>query len=152
METKKSIRKRPSKPRAQPLRRGKACLNCRHLKIRCDGVHPICGNCTRVPKDDPCEYTDVTSKTMELENTVFQLQSSLNDLANVPGTWGSAGSYNSRSDSRHISGSPEFSVASSPYSDFSAESAPHTPPDIFIYDEPNFGTIQALLQYFLPHA
>ncbi|KAK7019632.1 hypothetical protein R3P38DRAFT_2975538 [Favolaschia claudopus] len=38
--------------RRPPLKRGKACLNCRHLKIRCDGVHPICGPCIRIPKDD----------------------------------------------------------------------------------------------------
>ncbi|KAF8176138.1 hypothetical protein K438DRAFT_1770675 [Mycena galopus ATCC 62051] len=49
------------KPRTEPLQRGKACLNCRHLKIRCDGVRPVCGPCTRVPKDDG-------SQVKELEN------------------------------------------------------------------------------------
>ncbi|KAF7292034.1 Zn(2)-C6 fungal-type domain-containing protein [Mycena indigotica] len=52
----KPKRIRAPKPRKPALRRGKACLNCRHLKIRCDGVHPICGNCVRVPKDEPCIF------------------------------------------------------------------------------------------------
>ncbi|CAK5267156.1 unnamed protein product [Mycena citricolor] len=63
------------------LRRGKACLNCRHLKIKCDGERPVCGPCTRVPKDDPCEFTDDgTSRTVELENTIVRLQSRIDEL------------------------------------------------------------------------
>ncbi|KAJ7915141.1 hypothetical protein B0H13DRAFT_2270494 [Mycena leptocephala] len=70
--------------KSPPLRRGKACLNCRHLKIRCDGVRPVCGQCTRLPKEDQCEYTDTTSRTQELENTVYRLQSRLNELQQGP--------------------------------------------------------------------
>ncbi|KAJ7122217.1 hypothetical protein C8R44DRAFT_705188 [Mycena epipterygia] len=81
------------KQRGQPLRRGKACLNCRHLKIKCDGVRPVCGQCKRVPKEDQCEFTDTMSRTQELESTVFHLQSRLNALqsvagpSNYPGPW-----------------------------------------------------------------
>ncbi|KAF7293059.1 Zn(2)-C6 fungal-type domain-containing protein [Mycena indigotica] len=58
----KPKRYRAPKPRTPALRRGKACLNCRHLKIRCDGVQPICGNCVRLPKDDQCTYNFTASR------------------------------------------------------------------------------------------
>ncbi|KAJ7196833.1 hypothetical protein GGX14DRAFT_472931 [Mycena pura] len=78
----KHARTRPPKPRAEPLRRGKACLNCRHLKIRCDGVRPVCGPCVRVPKDDECEYADVNSRTKELQATIKRLQARVEELEN----------------------------------------------------------------------
>ncbi|KAF9257219.1 hypothetical protein L218DRAFT_935965 [Marasmius fiardii PR-910] len=62
------------------LRRGKACLNCRFLKIKCDGVKPTCGQCIRVPKDDPCEYTDGPSRTVLLQQNVAQLQARIREL------------------------------------------------------------------------
>ncbi|KAG7098039.1 hypothetical protein E1B28_000015 [Marasmius oreades] len=62
------------------LRRGKACLNCRFLKIKCDGVKPTCGQCIRVPKDDPCEYTDGPSRTILLQQNVAQLQARIREL------------------------------------------------------------------------
>ncbi|KAF8881781.1 hypothetical protein BD779DRAFT_1675292 [Infundibulicybe gibba] len=67
---------------ARPLRRGKACMNCRFLKIKCDGVKPICGPCLRHPKDDPCEYSDGPgrSRTKVLEDTVSRLEARLNEL------------------------------------------------------------------------
>ncbi|KAJ7745646.1 hypothetical protein B0H16DRAFT_1376371 [Mycena metata] len=76
----KPLRNRPPKPRTEPLRRGKACLNCRHLKIRCDGVRPVCGPCTRVPKDDDCEFTDVSSRTKELQATINRLKARVKEL------------------------------------------------------------------------
>ncbi|KAJ7197918.1 hypothetical protein GGX14DRAFT_402235 [Mycena pura] len=62
------------------LRRGKACLNCRHLKIR-----PMCGPCNRLPKDDPCEYPDSMSRTQELQETIVRLQSRVDDLQGTAG-------------------------------------------------------------------
>lgn len=34
---------------------GIACQSCRDSKIRCDGVRPVCGGCSR--KDKECQYT-----------------------------------------------------------------------------------------------
>ncbi|KAJ7238120.1 hypothetical protein B0H12DRAFT_1075388 [Mycena haematopus] len=113
-EDDKKAKSLPGKSRAQPLRRGKACLNCRHLKIKCDGVRPVCGQCTRIPKDDPCEFTDVSSRTMELENTVFRLQSRINELEGVPGPSSSTGYL------QHGWPATEFSRMNSPFSGSSA--------------------------------
>ncbi|KAJ7451256.1 hypothetical protein B0H11DRAFT_1877264 [Mycena galericulata] len=79
------------KERGNPLRRGKACLHCRHLKIKCDGTRPVCGPCQRVLKKDQCEYNDTTSRSQELENTVFRLQSRLSELENTAGPSNYAG-------------------------------------------------------------
>ncbi|KAJ7614454.1 hypothetical protein FB45DRAFT_1110185 [Roridomyces roridus] len=74
--------------RSTPLRRGKACFNCSHFKIKCDGV--TCGPCRRMPKADPCEFNDSLSRTQELEHTVFRLQSQLNELHGGGGVWPSS--------------------------------------------------------------
>ncbi|KAF9017738.1 hypothetical protein BDZ89DRAFT_1140522 [Hymenopellis radicata] len=66
----------------KPLKRGKACLTCRFLKIKCDGAKPICGPCLRHPKDDECEYADSPrrSRTKQLEDQVARLEARLRDL------------------------------------------------------------------------
>ncbi|KAF7290019.1 Zn(2)-C6 fungal-type domain-containing protein [Mycena chlorophos] len=67
---------------ARPLKRGKACMNCRFLKIKCDGLKPICGPCQRAPRDDECEYADgpTRSRTKALEVTVQRLEARLHEL------------------------------------------------------------------------
>ncbi|KAJ4485304.1 hypothetical protein J3R30DRAFT_3438670 [Lentinula aciculospora] len=71
----------PGAGTSKPLKRGKACLTCRFLKIRCDGARPICGPCQRTPKDDPCEYADGPgrSRTRALEETVSRLEARLRE-------------------------------------------------------------------------
>ncbi|KAJ3982270.1 hypothetical protein F5890DRAFT_1530564 [Lentinula detonsa] len=71
----------PGTGTSKPLKRGKACLTCRFLKIRCDGARPICGPCQRTPKDDPCEYADGPgrSRTRALEETVSRLEARLRE-------------------------------------------------------------------------
>ncbi|KAF5384658.1 hypothetical protein D9757_007485 [Collybiopsis confluens] len=71
----------PSGGITKPLKRGKACLTCRFLKIRCDGARPVCGPCQRTPKDDPCEYADGPgrSRTRALEETVSRLEARLRE-------------------------------------------------------------------------
>ncbi|KAJ7186441.1 hypothetical protein C8R46DRAFT_880063 [Mycena filopes] len=80
-----------SKP--PPLQRGKACYACRRRKMKCDGVHPICGQCARVGKEEDCEYThgqrraraeilqesisQVESRIYELEHPTHQRQASV---------------------------------------------------------------------------
>ncbi|EEB90774.1 hypothetical protein MPER_10976, partial [Moniliophthora perniciosa FA553] len=84
-DTDKSRRRREKNVFKQPgglkhLRRGKACLNCRFLKIKCDGVKPTCGPCIRVPKDDPCEFTDGPSRTVMLQENLARLQARVREL------------------------------------------------------------------------
>ncbi|KAF9563100.1 hypothetical protein CPC08DRAFT_761049 [Agrocybe pediades] len=69
---------------AKPLKRGKACMSCRFLKIRCDGEKPICGPCRTHPRDDECEYADGPgrSRTKVLEDTVSRLEARLLELEN----------------------------------------------------------------------
>ncbi|KAL0579394.1 hypothetical protein V5O48_002619 [Marasmius crinis-equi] len=78
----KSSSPRPSS--SKPLKRGKACLTCRFLKIKCDGARPICGPCQRHPKDDPCEFADGPgrSRTRVLEDTVSRLEARLREYEN----------------------------------------------------------------------
>ncbi|KAJ7030697.1 Zn(2)-Cys(6) binuclear cluster domain-containing protein [Mycena alexandri] len=145
------------KQRAQPLRRGKACLNCRHLKIKCDGARPVCGQCTRVPKEDPCEFTDTMSRTQELESTVQRLQFRLNELQGVtgPSNHGHGGRYRQASDARSspFSGS-SGSDASPTFPSFNSRphSAPSSDSSFLDFQEPPLVVIQMLLQTFLPHA
>ncbi|KAJ7099277.1 hypothetical protein B0H15DRAFT_796964 [Mycena belliarum] len=67
---------------ARPLKRGRACMACRFLKIKCDGQKPICGPCRKHPKDDDCEYSDgpARSRTKALEDTVARLEARLHEL------------------------------------------------------------------------
>ncbi|KAJ7023359.1 hypothetical protein C8F04DRAFT_1134562 [Mycena alexandri] len=67
---------------ARPLKRGRACMNCRFLKIKCDGLKPVCGPCRKHPKDDECEYSDgpARSRTKALEDTVQRLEARLHEL------------------------------------------------------------------------
>ncbi|KAJ7016947.1 hypothetical protein C8F04DRAFT_1158646 [Mycena alexandri] len=154
----KPPRKRPPKPRTEPLRRGKACLNCRHLKIRCDGARPVCGPCTRVPKDDECEFTDVNSRTKELQATINRLKARVKELEDPktvspamvltrpdsPGPIASGSSLWARRSPTSGSISEGSSLISSP----DAESN-HS---FLGVQEPPFAMMQMLLDQFLPHA
>ncbi|KAJ7750730.1 hypothetical protein DFH07DRAFT_1062079 [Mycena maculata] len=118
----------------QPLRRGKACLNCRHLKIRCDGTRPVCGPCQRVPKDDPCEFTDTTSRTQELEHAVFRLQSRINELEGASGS----SNYGFPYDSQHAS------ARASPFSSPGSQSSPSEDSSFLGFQEPPLVMIQTI--------
>ncbi|KAJ6562257.1 hypothetical protein B0H19DRAFT_1027049 [Mycena capillaripes] len=130
-------------------------LRNRHLKIKCDGVRPVCGQCTRIPKDDPCEFTDATSRTMELENAVFRLQSRINELESAPGPSNSMG-YSQHALGAHRWLPAEHPRRSSPFSNSSAgsRSSPQASADSSFVgtEEPPLVVIQMLLDYFLPHA
>ncbi|KAJ6573161.1 hypothetical protein DFH09DRAFT_396460, partial [Mycena vulgaris] len=118
--------------RTQPLRRGKACLNCRY--------RPVCGPCMRVPKDDECEFTDTMSRTQELEHTVLRLQSRLDELQGVPGP-------------SNYAGPSHFPARNSPFSGSSgSQSSPSSENSFVGFQEPPFMMIQMLLQHFLPQA
>ncbi|KAJ7067373.1 hypothetical protein C8F01DRAFT_1121092 [Mycena amicta] len=162
-EPKKAPRRRPPKPRTEPLRRGKACLNCRHLKIRCDGARPVCGPCVRVPKDDQCEYTDVSSRTKELQTTIARLKARVNELENpgstppiilvqseLAGPSESLVGGNYEGSSSMLPPSP--SAASSGFSDVSGLSREGgSESSLLGVQEPPFEMMQMLLDAFLPH-
>ncbi|KAG6830373.1 hypothetical protein H0H92_001010 [Tricholoma furcatifolium] len=71
-----------AKAMAKPLKRGKACLNCRFLKIKCDAAKPTCGPCRKHPKEEDCEYADGPgrSRTKALEEHVSRLEARINEL------------------------------------------------------------------------
>ncbi|KAJ6564250.1 hypothetical protein B0H19DRAFT_1140615 [Mycena capillaripes] len=64
------------------LPRGKACMNCRRRKIKCDGRKPVCSQCLRSPgTSDDCEYPlEGRSRTQQLEETIKKLQSRIGEL------------------------------------------------------------------------
>ncbi|KAI0058715.1 hypothetical protein BV25DRAFT_1810255 [Artomyces pyxidatus] len=77
----------PSSPRSSSsstLQRGKACLNCRRRKMKCDGVRPVCGPCSRSNRSDDCEYTDGQGRTRTqiLEENIAQLEARIHELEN----------------------------------------------------------------------
>ncbi|KAJ7318559.1 hypothetical protein DFH08DRAFT_1086561 [Mycena albidolilacea] len=158
--------------RCRPLRRGKACLNCRHLKIKCNGIRPVCGCCTRVPKEDPCEYTDAMSRTQRLERTVARLQMRLKDLRNTGTTppkeietpqllsssydpltrRSSFGGSSSNSDNGSTFQIVVPRFQSSPSSVNSRLPSLEDPAESSDSVEPPFATTHMLLESFLPHA
>ncbi|KAF5342762.1 hypothetical protein D9758_017030 [Tetrapyrgos nigripes] len=68
----------------EALRRHKACLTCRFLKIKCDGGR-ICGLYQHHNKDDRCEYAYGMgkSRTRQLEDTLARLEARLQELENL---------------------------------------------------------------------
>ncbi|KAJ7199673.1 Zn(2)-Cys(6) binuclear cluster domain-containing protein [Mycena pura] len=67
-----------------PLRRGKACVNCRRRKIKCDGVQPMCGQCSRYATTfEDCEYVEEgLTKAQILEEQISILQDRIDQLEN----------------------------------------------------------------------
>ncbi|KAK0455253.1 uncharacterized protein EV420DRAFT_590404 [Desarmillaria tabescens] len=66
------------------LQRGQACFHCRRRKMRCDGVRPVCGPCTRARRPDDCQYTDNQGRSrMEiLEENIGRVQARIQELEN----------------------------------------------------------------------
>ncbi|KAJ7263142.1 hypothetical protein B0H12DRAFT_1012430 [Mycena haematopus] len=64
------------------LSRGQACFSCRRRKMRCDGVHPICGQCKRARRDEDCEYThgQKRAKVQILLESISQVESRIYEL------------------------------------------------------------------------
>ncbi|KAH8993400.1 hypothetical protein EDB92DRAFT_399742 [Lactarius akahatsu] len=81
------------------LQRGKACLNCRRRKMKCDGVRPVCGPCSRANRPDDCEYTDGQgrTRTQMLEDTIAQLEARIEELENPSSNPGSVMLHDPRS-------------------------------------------------------
>ncbi|KAJ6603605.1 Zn(2)-Cys(6) binuclear cluster domain-containing protein [Mycena vulgaris] len=64
------------------LQKGKACVNCRRRKIKCDGGKPICGPCSRYSAAfGDCEYTEAgPSNGQMLEEQISILQGRIEEL------------------------------------------------------------------------
>ncbi|KAF9465498.1 hypothetical protein BDZ94DRAFT_1320301 [Collybia nuda] len=62
--------------------RGKACLNCRRRKIKCDGERPMCGQCASARGTfDDCEYSDGRpSQAQLLEKKILEVQTRIEKL------------------------------------------------------------------------
>ncbi|KAJ6506642.1 hypothetical protein C8R45DRAFT_1175752, partial [Mycena sanguinolenta] len=66
------------------LSRGQACFSCKHRKMKCDGVHPVCGQCKRARRDDDCEYIhgQKRAKVEILLENISQVESRIYELEN----------------------------------------------------------------------
>ncbi|KAJ3777922.1 hypothetical protein FB446DRAFT_783791 [Lentinula raphanica] len=137
----KYVFKEPTKQ----LRRGKACLNCRYHKIKCDGVKPVCGSCTRLPRDEDCEYAGGPSKTKELEQRLADLKARVRELESPEMT--SLGTHTPKTFSM-----PTFITNSS--SDYTKTSPSPRSTYVPLLDspEPSSSIVAMLLGNFLPSA
>ncbi|KAF5328359.1 hypothetical protein D9619_013286 [Psilocybe cf. subviscida] len=66
------------------LPRGGACFSCRRRKMRCDGNHPVCGQCERAGRLEDCEYTSGHEKSTVqiLEENITRLEARIRELQN----------------------------------------------------------------------
>ncbi|KAJ7292868.1 hypothetical protein C8J57DRAFT_1041129 [Mycena rebaudengoi] len=67
------------------LQRGRACSHCRRRKMasrRCDGLRPVCGQCSRALRPDDCEYTDHNGRTRAeiLEEDISRVERRIHEL------------------------------------------------------------------------
>ncbi|KAJ6514347.1 Zn(2)-Cys(6) binuclear cluster domain-containing protein [Mycena vitilis] len=61
--------------------KAKACINCRRRKIKCDGVRPKCGPCSRSMGFQDCEYAeDGLTRTQILEDQIAILEARIEEL------------------------------------------------------------------------
>ncbi|KAH8111227.1 hypothetical protein DFH11DRAFT_650954 [Phellopilus nigrolimitatus] len=77
-------RSSPTSHEEGPLQRGKACINCRRRKMRCDGARPVCTQCISGNRAEDCEYTDNQGRTRTaiLEENIALLQARIDELEN----------------------------------------------------------------------
>ncbi|KAJ6511187.1 hypothetical protein C8R45DRAFT_892586 [Mycena sanguinolenta] len=66
------------------LSRGQACFSCRRRKMKCDGVHPVCGQCKQARRDEDCEYVhgQKRAKVEILLENISQVESRIYELEN----------------------------------------------------------------------
>ncbi|KAJ7720021.1 hypothetical protein B0H16DRAFT_1336247 [Mycena metata] len=74
----------PPSAESNPLQRGKACFSCRRRKMRCDGILPVCGQCSRAGRDEDCEYTNgqKRARVEMLQESISQVESRISELEN----------------------------------------------------------------------
>ncbi|KAF7374369.1 Zn(2)-C6 fungal-type domain-containing protein [Mycena sanguinolenta] len=130
-------------------------LSFEFLFKRCDGARPVCGPCTRVPKDDPCEFTDGYSRTKELQATIQRLKARVKELESPGGSLppvmltrpdSAAGPMASSSSSNWERRSPP-SPGSDSAGGSSFVSSPDSDHSLLGVQEPPFAMIQMLLVF-----
>ncbi|KAI8970554.1 hypothetical protein BD414DRAFT_427596 [Trametes punicea] len=150
---------------SQPLSRGAACLPCRKLKARCDGIKPACGRCIANSRPDDCEYAvggEVTRSRL-LEENIALLEARIRELEN-PSESPSVRLHNPRQRSGTTAGTTRDS-ASEPVEMHLSFPEPLQPigecllrhydltgfsPRTYLYPSPQ--EIQLLVQTFMAHA
>ncbi|KAJ7583651.1 Zn(2)-Cys(6) binuclear cluster domain-containing protein [Mycena floridula] len=73
---------RHSPSSSTPLHKGRACINCRRRKIKCDGIKPVCTPCSTSSETfRDCEYSDSGfTRTQLLEEQIAVLEARLEQL------------------------------------------------------------------------
>lgn len=79
------------------LRRGLACLSCRRRKLKCDGLRPVCQQCTKMKRPDECQYDDSKrkSRTQMLREKLSALEERVRELESESGSSNYEGSPSS---------------------------------------------------------
>ncbi|TFK34879.1 hypothetical protein BDQ12DRAFT_761049 [Crucibulum laeve] len=82
---------------ANSLRRGSACLCCRRRKLKCDGLRPVCHQCTKMRRADECYYDDSKkkSRTQMLREKLAMLEDKVRELESDASGSNPPGSFNS---------------------------------------------------------
>ncbi|KAF8170520.1 hypothetical protein K438DRAFT_2060443, partial [Mycena galopus ATCC 62051] len=112
---------------------------------------PVCGPCTRVPKDEMCEYTDRPSRTRQLQAMINCLKAQVKELEN-------SGDFRpsvalSRPDSTGPTASGSFPIWDTRYSSSpGSESAGGSSFVSSLDSDHSFLGVQFRLDAFLPHA
>ncbi|KAF7316034.1 Zn(2)-C6 fungal-type domain-containing protein [Mycena indigotica] len=79
------------------LEKGKACLNCRRRKVKCDGRRPICTPCSKFLRGGlhDCEYTDTgPTQAQVLEEKISILESRIQEMESPFQAGSSVGLHN----------------------------------------------------------
>ncbi|KAF8997623.1 hypothetical protein BDQ17DRAFT_1428961 [Cyathus striatus] len=72
-----------ARKRGPYIQRGTACVNCRRRKMKCDGIHPVCGPCAHSGHSEDCEFTasmSHLSQSQILEQNIAMLEARLEEL------------------------------------------------------------------------
>ncbi|KAJ5682995.1 transcriptional regulator family: Fungal Specific TF [Penicillium macrosclerotiorum] len=62
-----------------------SCHTCRRRKVKCDKVHPVCGNCAKV--GDECVYDTSSQKNQEVPEEIAQPSHGVKRRRGAPRSW-----------------------------------------------------------------
>ncbi|KAJ5100107.1 hypothetical protein N7532_007108 [Penicillium argentinense] len=68
----------PGRPKRRKI--AVACDDCRARKVRCDGVQPVCGQCSRRSDDSQCVYTGELEKRRATQTYISSLEDRIKKL------------------------------------------------------------------------
>ncbi|GJE90909.1 C6 transcription factor domain-containing protein [Phanerochaete sordida] len=140
--------------------KGKACLNCRRRKLKCDCAHPVCSQCVRFGRERDCEYSEKDQKTRTelLEEHIADLKARIIELEGGGGG-GSAPPVGTAHSNDYTSWPGLFDDADFADLAITAQPAghavsPRSSPELVArnYPIPTYAEAQTLLDAFLPYA